>query len=240
MDTLKLPFQFDVALLRKDLDQISQDLWLDHFNKQDYQGAWSVVALRSVGGHEKIIYSVPASPDHYKDTPILSGCSYFQYVMQTIACGKQAVRLMNLFAGSQIKNHTDEGLSFEEGTVRIHIPITTNPDVEFYLNNNRIIMNPGECWYLDFTKPHRIDNKGTCDRTHLVLDCPVDNWLKNLFDELGYQPSEENHPDYSEVKEEDIDQIVEQLRFMNTETSNKMADELEMRKAASAEGLRIE
>lgn len=55
MDTLKLPFQFDVALLKQDLEQISQDLWLDHFNKQDYQGGWSVAALRSVGGHEKIL-----------------------------------------------------------------------------------------------------------------------------------------------------------------------------------------
>ena len=65
--------------------------------------------------------------------------------------------------------------------MRIHIPVVTNPDVEFFLDGRRIIMGEGECWYLDLNLPHRVQNRGSTDRVHLVIDCQLNDWLRELI-----------------------------------------------------------
>ncbi|HEY0459979.1 MAG TPA: hypothetical protein VGC97_12645, partial [Pyrinomonadaceae bacterium] len=58
-DYVKLPFQFDAALLEDDLRQVAPDEWIKHFNQYTYEGDWSVAALRSNGGKTKQIYPDP-------------------------------------------------------------------------------------------------------------------------------------------------------------------------------------
>jgi quercetin dioxygenase-like cupin family protein len=65
--------------------------------------------------------------------------------------------------------------------VRLHIPITTNAQLEFYLNKQRVIMQEGECWFLNFNYPHAVNNLGKTDRIHLVMDCNVNDWLAVFF-----------------------------------------------------------
>ncbi len=65
--------------------------------------------------------------------------------------------------------------------VRFHIPVITNPEVEFYLNRERVNMSEGECWYLDFNFPHYVNNRSTEDRIHLVVDCYVNDWVTSLL-----------------------------------------------------------
>jgi hypothetical protein len=42
-------------------------------------------------------------------------------------------------------------------------------------------MQPGECWYLNFDLPHRVQNLGATDRVHLVVDCQVNDWLRAMI-----------------------------------------------------------
>ena len=63
--------------------------------------------------------------------------------------------------------------------MRLHIPVITNPEMEFVLNLVRVVMNEGECWYLNVNQPHRVANRGATDRIHLVIDCVVNNWLRD-------------------------------------------------------------
>lgn len=88
---------------------------------------------------------------------------------------------MRLQPGSIIREHRDHELGFKDGEVRIHVPIITNPDVAFFVNGDRLPMNPGEVWYIDFSLPHRVRNRGTTDRVHLVIDCIVDDWMRELL-----------------------------------------------------------
>ena len=55
---------------------------------------------------------------------------------------------MRLTPGSRIKEHTDHDLRVENGAARIHVPVVTNDDVEFYLNGSRVVMTAGSAWYL--------------------------------------------------------------------------------------------
>jgi hypothetical protein len=42
-------------------------------------------------------------------------------------------------------------------------------------------MEPGESWYQDVSYPHRVANRGTEARIHLVLDCEINAFLRDLF-----------------------------------------------------------
>ena len=58
------------------------------------------------------------------------------------------------------------------------MPIETNTDVHFFLNDSEVFMNQGECWYLRLSDPHNVDNNSQSDRIHLVLDVVVNDWLE--------------------------------------------------------------
>jgi quercetin dioxygenase-like cupin family protein len=183
-DRLQLPLAFDPALLRRDLEILSAETWTAHFVRQNYEGDWSVIPLRCAAGEThpvRMIYSDPAATD-FVDTPLLGPCAYFQAVIAAFACEVRSVRLMRLTPGSIIKEHTDLDLGVESGTARIHIPVTTNPGVEFLLNRQRVEMKEGQVWYLRLGDPHAVANRGATDRVHLVLDLIANDWLMGFFE----------------------------------------------------------
>lgn len=182
VDLLKLPLSFDQARLKADLAALAPEDWVLHFNKPYYEGEWSGVALRSVNGQDGRLYPDPTARAEYADTPTLARCPYLQEVLATFKCDLEAVRLLKLRAGSSIREHKDYNLGYEDGEVRFHVPVLTNPDVEFYLNQERVVMNEGECWYLNFNLPHRVVNHSATDRIHLVIDCVVNDWVRALFE----------------------------------------------------------
>lgn len=184
MESAKLPFSFDPKALQQDLAKLGHADWIDHFVAQNYEGSWSVIPLRGAKDavHPvKMIYSDPDCTE-FANTPFLDACPYFQEVLASFQCPVNSVRLMRLTPGSVIKEHTDYDLSLEDGNARLHIPISTNPQVEFCLNGRRVVMNEGECWYLRLSDPHTVANRGDDDRVHLVIDASVNQWLANLIE----------------------------------------------------------
>jgi Aspartyl/Asparaginyl beta-hydroxylase len=189
-DRLRLPLSFDPGLLASDLRSLISVEWIDHFVKQNYDGNWSVIPLRGTAGARHpvmMIYSDPTATA-FEDTPMLASCPYFREVLAAFRCPLRAVRLMRLTPGSRIKEHTDLELGIEHGTARIHIPVATNEDVEFYLNGSRVVMAAGSAWYLRLSDPHSVYNKGAGERVHLVIDADVNDWMLTLFEALPASP----------------------------------------------------
>jgi Aspartyl/Asparaginyl beta-hydroxylase len=183
-DRVRLPLAFDADRLRADLAVVDRD-WIDHLVRQNYEGNWSVLPLRHVAGATHpvmMIYADPAATE-LVDGALLAQTPYFREVLAQFRCPLHTVRLMRLTPGSVIKPHRDHDLAAEWGAARIHIPITTNPDVEFLLNGTPLAMAPGEAWYLRLADEHAVANRGTTDRVHLVIDCIVDNWLAAMLRE---------------------------------------------------------
>jgi hypothetical protein len=183
-DRLRLPLTFDPDLLVRDLRGLASVEWIDHFVAQNYDGNWSVIPLRGKAGARHpvmMIYSDPTATS-FEDTPMLQGCPYFRDVLDAFQCPLQAVRLMRLTPGSRIKEHADLDLSIEEGAARIHIPVVTNPGVEFYLNGSRVVMEAGSAWYLRLSDPHSVYNNGGSDRVHMVIDAVANDWLRTLLE----------------------------------------------------------
>ncbi|MBS0631123.1 MAG: aspartyl/asparaginyl beta-hydroxylase domain-containing protein [Verrucomicrobia bacterium] len=176
--SFKLSVAFDAQRLQADLRGIVDSEYIPHFNQAYYQGDWSVVALRSIGGSATQIYPDPTKGDQFADTPLLARCPYVREVLAYFPCPQLAVRFLRLKAGSSIKAHKDYNLGFEDGEVRLHIPVHTNPEVFFVLGGERVVMAEGECWYNDFNLTHSVNNRGVTDRIHLAIDCVVNDWLR--------------------------------------------------------------
>lgn len=190
LNSFKLPMTFDPERLKQDLDLISPGEWSPHFNTGYYEGEWSGVALRSVGGVASQLYPDPAAPKPFADTPVLARCAHIQSVLASFKCALESVRLLKLSGGSRIREHKDHKLSLEDGVARIHVPIVTDPRVEFFVDSRRLVMSEGECWYINFNLPHRVYNQSDADRVHLVVDCIVNDWLRAMIpaeDEPGGQ-----------------------------------------------------
>ncbi len=181
--TVCLPLRFDPERLADDLRKVAAEEWVPHFNTQYYEGDWSVVSLRSTSGSASQIYPNPTI-NTYLDTPVLARCGYYQQVLASFQCPLLAVRFLQLGAGSRIREHTDLNLGYEDGEIRIHVPVLTNPAVEFYLAGERIALNEGEAWYLNLNLPHRVLNMGTSSRVHLVLDCVVNDWVRAMLEQV--------------------------------------------------------
>jgi hypothetical protein len=182
-DRLRLPFAFDPAPLVRDLEGLADDDWIAHFVTSNFEGQWTVIPLRGPAGARhpvQMIYSDPAA-QAFEDTPLLGRVPAIRLVLEALRCPLQSVRLMRLAPGSRIKEHRDPDLGIEHGTVRLHVPITTNPAVVFRLNGVPVVMAPGSVWYLRLCDPHSVANMGDCDRVHLVVDAAANEWLTDIL-----------------------------------------------------------
>lgn len=221
---IQLPFSFDVFLLQQEINDLGADHWQMHYQKLHYEGSWSAIPLRSVNGAADNIIVSPDSNSIYKNTIYLKEGSYLDTVLSTFKCPLEAVRLLKLDAGAVIKEHKDIELCYEQGSIRIHIPIITNDKVEFYLDKERINCKEGECWYMNFNLPHNIINNSSEARIHLVIDAVVNDWVKELFEQPGLLKKEVENIIYDKATKL---KIIAQLREMNTEAGNRLADEME-------------
>lgn len=224
---LQLPFLFDAKHMQEEVYAITSGKWLPHYQKLHYEGEWSALPLRSVGGSADSILVSPTADAVYEDTLFLQQSPYLQSVLQQFKCPLQAVRLLKLDAGAIIKEHRDAELNYERGEIRIHIPVITHPDVEFYLDNERLTMQEGECWYMNVNLQHRISNLSNINRIHLVIDALVNDWVKEVFSSPSVAVRKDVEDTSGIYDEATRKKMIELFREMNTDISNRMADELE-------------
>lgn len=230
MDTLirsiKFPFVFDVKKLQNDLGKILNKNWVDHYNTSDYSGKWTSVALMSQNGRSDAIYAVPNGSEKLVATGILNSCTYFKEILDGFLFDKTAVRLLQLAVGADIKPHSDNCLGYEDGSFRLHIPIVTNNEVEFILDGTRLIMNEGECWYIDANFIHSVANRGTQDRIHLVIDGIRNEWTDALF----YKEASQDQfiKPVPVISQEQKKLMIAELKRMNTPAANEMVKNMEL------------
>jgi quercetin dioxygenase-like cupin family protein len=222
--TIKFPIVFDTERLKIDVQKVLKQNWVDHYNTNDYSGKWTSIALMSQGGKSDAIYALPNSNEPIINTEILDSCDYFKTILDGFLFEKTAVRLLQLAIGAEIKPHSDHCLGYEDGSFRLHIPIITNSEVEFILDGNRIIMNEGECWYIDANFVHSVANRGTNDRIHLVVDGIRNDWTDKLF-------FAEANPDQfikptPTMSDEQKQLIIAELQRMNSTVANDLIKEI--------------
>lgn len=223
---LQLPFMFDAAKMQEELTQLENNVWHLHYQQKHYEGEWSAIPLRSINGEKNNVLIDVKNDAVYEDTIFLEQSPYFKEVLNRFECTLQSVRLLKLGAGALIKEHRDAELYFEKGFMRLHIPVITNDSVDFFLDGEKLPLQEGECWYMNFNLLHSLHNRSTKDRVHLVIDAEVNDWVKNIFASNAIQNKKEfdEHDMYGTDEKQ---KMIAALRLMNTETANKIADEME-------------
>jgi aspartyl/asparaginyl beta-hydroxylase (cupin superfamily) len=90
-------------------------------------------------------------------------------------------RLIKIGPGGRMESHVDVNFMPEANLARLHLVITTNPEVYFIINGQRLSFREGELWYLNNGLPHEVHNPGSTDRIHLVVDVVKDSAFYTLL-----------------------------------------------------------
>jgi len=177
-----------------------------------------------MNGKEENIYA-GIGDEKFNNTPLLEKLPYTKEIVNSFKCEKESVRFMKLSAGANIKEHTDAGLSFSDGCVRIHIPIETDEKVKFFVNKNLIQMAGGKTYYIDASKPHSVVNESKKNRVHLVLDLKINDWLRDIFLEAGFKKIKPKYKDKS-INDDNIDEVIANLKKIGSDTALDMTQKL--------------
>jgi hypothetical protein len=96
---------------------------------------------------------------------------------------------MGLGAGAEVPEHVDVHYHWRTH-LRIHVPVITNPLVEFTCGGETVHMAPGDCWVFDSFRWHEVHNRGDERRVHLVLDTVVTESLWDLIEAAESESAE--------------------------------------------------
>lgn len=170
----RLPLTIDTELLQAALAAIDESAWQPHFNRDYYQGDWSGVALISTDSAVELLHGTGPA---IKRQPWLRDPRWEQGLreLDVEICN---ARLLRLGPGSHIREHRDYDLGGPDADMRLHVPLLAPENVDFMLDNQRMPMRAGECWFLDLYQPHSVNNHGDDPRIHLVIDCRPGPWLE--------------------------------------------------------------
>jgi aspartyl/asparaginyl beta-hydroxylase (cupin superfamily) len=81
--------------------------------------------------------------------------------------------------GAVLHPHRDLTGASMNNRIRFHVPVVTNPGVEFIVNNEKIKMAPGDLWCLDTSYVHSVRNDGNETRVHIIIECNINDKIKN-------------------------------------------------------------
>ena len=170
---LQLPIRFDADRLAAEVNALPPSAWLPH--PTGFVGN-EAVPLVSPGGLPNDDFDGPMAP-----TESLRQLPYIMELMAELGCVWGRSRLMALAAGADVPIHIDVHYHWRTHR-RLHIPVVTNPGVLFTCNNETVHMKAGECWLFDSFSLHKVQNKGSERRIHLVLDTVGGQKLWDLLD----------------------------------------------------------
>jgi hypothetical protein len=176
----RLPVTVDLPLLLHALAAIADDAWRNHFNAGYFSGDWSGVAL--ISAVDALTELSPGRGEPVQRSPWLRD-ERWQQGLQSLSLDIVSARLLRLGPGGQIHEHRDYDLEGPQADLRLHVPLLSPPHVDFWLDGHRMPMQAGECWFLDLARPHRVDNRDTSARVHLVIDCRPGAWLEQMIAE---------------------------------------------------------
>lgn len=78
-------------------------------------------------------------------------------------------QVAQLGPGDDIPEHEDFGPTLEVSH-RVHVPMETHRDVEFWVDGENIALAVGEAYELDNMRRHRVFNGSPVRRIHLIVD----------------------------------------------------------------------
>lgn len=184
---VRLKPSFDAGRLLRELVSVREHTWdQQRVYTEDGVGAatevdWRCLSLRSPGGDGDRTDPGGPGPQDFADTVWLDRIPYVREVLESIPAPLHAVRFMALGPDTVGIDHNDPKYGPRWGVGRLHVPVSTNPEAVLVLDGVEHRWQPGEFWFGDFSRIHRVQNAGSEPRVHLVIDVLVTPGLSALF-----------------------------------------------------------
>ncbi|HWS72452.1 MAG TPA: sulfotransferase [Thermoanaerobaculia bacterium] len=159
---IQLPLTFDAARLAAEIEAIDESEWRPH--PEGHPGN-SAVPLIAVDGNPRN----DAVRGVMLPTPILDRLPYVRQVLAAFHAVWGRTRLMRLDGNAEAVAHTDTNYYWAQHT-RVHVPIVTDPDVQFLCGDASVHMAAGQSWIFDTWRRHNVLNPNPTRRIHLVAD----------------------------------------------------------------------
>lgn len=165
---VQLTGHFDVDRMQAEIALIPDELWGEYRAEEQREAV--AVFLK---GYPPVQFK----PD--EDRPVLKNLPYIRRIIYELLPGTPRKCLVaRLPAGGRIPLHVDGGKGMEEyftGTLRLHIPICTNPQASFFIAPQFYTLGEGELWVINNRVEHGVLNDHLHDeRVHLIIDVDPD------------------------------------------------------------------
>lgn len=162
----------DHTPLRDKVLALSPDRWLMDKTRQDlfsnvhsetesiillFCEGWPNVEIRKRAGWDLLAREA---------TPIVQHIAANSYAPCGVTLRAVVARLR---PGGRIKRHYDKHPSFRIAH-RIHVPLQTNDNVAFNIDDTRYKLEPGEAYEINNLLMHDVSNSGPDDRIHFIFD----------------------------------------------------------------------
>jgi Aspartyl/Asparaginyl beta-hydroxylase len=170
----RLRVPIDVARLREELDALPPGAWRGTAGRVGVHSPADAIFLRGFA---------PAEGEKpIEDREALDALPYIRSVIEmALPAPRLRCLLAKLPAGAGIAPHIDRAPYFAK-SIRIHIPIVSNPQVAMMAGGLCYRMIPGEVWALNNSGPHAVWNAHASDaRTHLICDYLPNEWLLEVL-----------------------------------------------------------
>lgn len=159
---IRLPLTVDAERLRTEVEAIPEDAWRPHPQGHPGNAALPLIARGGDPGDDGVAGEMLPTP-HLERTP------YMRQVLAALGATIGRSRLMRLDGKAEATMHVDTNYYWAD-RVRVHIPIVTDPAIEFICDERSLHMAPGEVWIFDAWRRHNVLNPTGERRIHLVAD----------------------------------------------------------------------
>jgi uncharacterized protein (TIGR03032 family) len=192
---VRLPITLDVDAIEAEVAALPESLWQPH---PEGMAGNSALPLVTVGGTP----TDQGVDGAMRPTPVLQKLPSITNVLgglTALGCPIGRTRLMRIDIESEVTAHVDINRYWWDH-LRVHIPVTTDPAVRFWVGDMSVHMGRGECWIFDTWSRHRVENPVNAPRIHLVIDTVGGAGLWTLIDrQIGTIPADSPLPELSPV-----------------------------------------
>lgn len=186
-----LDFTFDLNKIRDEIDKMSDN----YLPKLRLMKNWMGVPLRNFNGsttYEGLELSKSVDFTNFKiapcqNTSILENMPYTKTVIEKISNEFETeiglVRIFKIPAHQSVAVHQD-GIMFNFDKIsvyRLHLPIYSNNQTVFMINNNNYYLAPNHLYFTDVSYPHSVTNSSDQDRIHIVIDIQATHQIHDMI-----------------------------------------------------------
>lgn len=160
---LRLKLAIDADRLQTEVARLPRSVWGSTGGRVGVHNAAEALFLRG--------YAPAEGDTPLEDRPPLDRLPYARSIIEElIPAPRLRCLLARLPAGATIKRHIDLPPYFSK-SVRLHVPVETNPQVYMVVSGLTYRMQRGEVWALNNSAPHAVWNAHpTESRTHMICD----------------------------------------------------------------------